>query len=417
MKIMKVILWMVLFTIAIPLRVMAQSVVINNLEEAIRLALVKNKDYQNYLLNRSHAELDHQQARNHRLPTISGTFSGQRNMDLATTPLPGEIFGQPGTTVDTQFGQEFNYNAGISISKSFFNRESIIQSKIASLGVELREAEKLVFKGLLKEQVCLYYYTKLVADRSIEIGRQDLETAIKIRELSQHKYKEGIVDMITLNSAQINENSVNQNLIASEQLAYQCLSELKKLFGISAEESLLLSSSLDYDLPDAYSTDQLQEDPLLRSASIQLNQSEFKVKQNRALFMPTIQLNSYFGLQQFRNDLGMSFSGSDWSQYSYLNISVSIPIFNGFKTRSQVKQSKINYQIALNDKEETQQNSVLNDYKLVADYEFSRREGQATFETFKLYEENLKLTQQKLEEGVISLDNYLSVFEEYLKCI
>ena len=115
----------------------AQDVTISSIEEAIELALKRNFDFQNYTINQQKASLEYKQAKRHRLPTISGTFNGQRNIDLATTPLPGEIFGQPGEVVDAQFGQEYTYNAGINISKQFFDRNAHWQKKIASLNQDI----------------------------------------------------------------------------------------------------------------------------------------------------------------------------------------------------------------------------------------------------------------------------------------
>ena len=85
----------------------AQNVKVHSLDEAISIAQEGNLDLQNLILEAQKAELEQKQAKSYRMPTITGSFGGQRNMELATTPLPAEIFGgEPGQIVNAQFGQK-----------------------------------------------------------------------------------------------------------------------------------------------------------------------------------------------------------------------------------------------------------------------------------------------------------------------
>ncbi|MEO1054495.1 MAG: TolC family protein [Bacteroidota bacterium] len=401
--------------LVIPLTGAAQHTTLTSLDDAFKLALTSNVDYQNYILNQKKADLEYKQAKAYRLPNITGSFSGQRNIDLAVTPLPGEIFGQPEQTIEAQFGQEYNYNAGITISKNLLNREASLQSKISKLNAKLTAVEKDVFEELLKEQVSLYYYTGLVAKRAIEIGHQDLESAESIRQLSQHKFDQGIIDALALNTAKINVNSVKQNLNANKQLEYQCMIELKKLFAMNVSDTLTIDGEIGKSLPELIEVPQLQTSHLVESAALQLKQADMQVKLSRSALLPSISMNTYYGRQQFRDDFGLSFGNGSWTNYSYLSLNLSVPIFTGFSNRSKIKQSQLNQQIAFSEKQETEQHAALDDELLVADYRLSLADVQSTSETYQLYEKNKELTFQKYEEGLISLDGYLAVFEDYIK--
>ncbi len=394
----------------------AQDVTIGSVEEAIELALEKNLDFRNYLINQEKAGLDYKQAKSHRLPIVNGTFNGQRNIDLATTILPAEIFGgEPGQTVETQFGQNFNYNAGITIYKELFNREDVLNKKLSKLNMDLEEVSRETFEELLKEQVSLYYYSALIAKRAIVTAEKDLETAINVQELTEQKFEEGLIDAISFNYAKINYQSVKQNLIANKQLESQSRTELKKLFGMRPDESLTLSSDFDYFLPQLYSTDQLGSNLQIRSASLQLMQAETKVKISQSSLLPTLNVNTYLGRQQFRDDLGLSFSNDAWSNYSYLAMNLSIPIFNGLNNRRNIKKSKLDQEMAINEKMKVEQFALLEDQQLIEDYKLSLEDAKSSLETYQLYEENQLLTFQRFEEGLISLDSYLNVFEDYIK--
>lgn len=394
----------------------SQNISLSSVEEAVKLSLEKNIDLQNYLLNQEKAGIEYKQAKSHRLPTISGTFNGQRNIDLATTPLPAEIFGgEPGQTINTQFGQEYNYNAGISISKEVFSREAILQKEMAKLNTELQEVSKDLYEDLLAEKVSLYYYTALIAKRAIEIGQQDLESAERIKELTNQKFQKGIIDVITLNTSKINYNSVKQGLNANKQLELQSLIELKILFGMHSTDTLTLSGTFDYLLPEVVAYDQLSSNLQIESTALQLKQADTQVKVSQSSLLPTLSLNAYLGRQQFRDDLGLSFSGDTWTNYSYSSLNLSIPIFSGFNNRRNIKISKLDQQIAFNEKTKTEQNTILYDYQLIEEYQLSLDDAESTLETYRLYEENQALTFQKYEEGLISLDSYLKVFEDYIR--
>ena len=92
------------------------TVEFRSLEEAISYGLNKNLTIVSNELELEKAAIEVKLARSNRMPQISGTFTGQKNLELATTLVPGELFGQPGETVATQFGQEYQYNAGININ-------------------------------------------------------------------------------------------------------------------------------------------------------------------------------------------------------------------------------------------------------------------------------------------------------------
>ena len=404
------------FIIGLYINSVAQNIILNSAGEAADLALEKNLDFQKYLINQQKAEIEYKQAKSYRLPTITGTFNGQRNIDLATTPLPAEIFGgEPGQTINTQFGQEYNYNAGINIYKEMFNRETILQKELSHLNKEVQEVSKKLYEDLLIEQVSVYYYSALIARRAIELAENDLESAESIRELTGQKFREGIIDAITLNTSKINRNSVRQSLNASRQMELQSLTELKKLYGMRPADTLILSEKLDYLLPKVFTIEELSGNLKLESTRLELQQADTRVKISQSSLLPTLSLNTYIGRQQFRNDFGLSFGNNAWTNYSFTSLNLSIPIFSGLNNRRNIKVSKLNQQIAFNEKEKTAINAQLADQQLIEEYRLSLDDARSALETFRLYKENQKLTFQKYEEGLISFDSYLKVFEDYIK--
>jgi len=327
------------------------NVNLTSLEEAWELAITENPDYQTYKVNQEKANADYKRSKSYLYPTVYGTFSGQKNLAIATTPVPGEIFGQPGQTVDAQFGQDFVFNAGISMSKDLFDRESYLQSEIAKVSTEISENQTEGFEQQLKEQVSLYYHTALVAKRAVEIGESDFAVSDSILVLTEHKYNEGLIDEISLNLAKINKNGVKQSLNSNRRLMNQCEVELMKLLGMSANGTLFIQDTIDYYLPGSFAVESFVPDPKVTSSILELEQSDLQVKADKWTLMPTLSINGYWGTQQNRENSSISFDGSAWTGYSYISLNLSVPIFTGFNNRSKIKSSKLNQQIAFTKKE------------------------------------------------------------------
>lgn len=401
--------------LGIQLSTAGQNVSLGSIGEAIELALEKNIDFQNYLLNQEKADLAYKQAKSYQMPTISGSFSGQYNIDLAATPLPDFSSEDPEATVIRQIGLEYNYNAGIVIYQDLFNRGNKLNSSVAKLSLEMDRVSSNMYRDLLKEQVSVYYYTALISERAIEIGREDVKSAESIYHLTSDKFDQGLVDLITLNSSKINLNTVRQNLNANKQLEIQSITELKKLFGMLPVDSLSLTNTVDYLLPEVYTSEQLSDNLLAKNAELQLRQADAFLKVSQSALLPTLSFNSYFGRQQFRDDFGLSLNNDNWTNYSYLSLNLSVPIFSGFNTSRNIAKSKIDHTMAVNERLKAEQQTSLDDQRLIADYNISLQDAKYKFETYKLYDENQTLTFQKYEEGLISLDSYLKVFQDYIK--
>jgi outer membrane protein TolC len=388
---------------------------VDSLEELLNLVRIKNPDLKSYELNVIKSSYEVKTTKAALLPSVTGTFSGQKNVELATTPVPGELFGQPGTTVNAQFGQEYAYNAGISLTKNLLDRQSTLKMKIAKLNYEAAEVQQDLYLQLLEQQVTLNYYSILISKRSIFLSEKDVETADSIALLSQQKFDEGLLDALTMNQARINSYVTKQNLNNGKQLYNQAIDDLKLLLGKSNKDSLIVVASMQYELPPTHSINELMADESIKLAKLDADQARIQVKIQKSMFIPKLSLNSYFGKQQFREEFGFEFGNNEWSDFAYVGLNLSVPIFAGFSNQNKLKTSKLELDWAENELNKANLESQMQDVRLIEDYHSSLINTQLSLETFHLYEQNERLTHQKYSEGLISLDRYLNAFEDYLK--
>ena len=193
------------------------------------------------------------------------------------------------------------------------------------------------------------------------------------------------------------------------------LYQLKSLLGIAASTSLILDGDYEYSSQTFTIPKELAKDGNITILEYQLEQSRLKIKDEKSAYYPKLIFNAYFGQQQFQDDFTLSFDGEAWRDYSYLGMNLSVPIFTGNANRSRTKISKIEYAIAQKNLESEIQQSTLRDDLLLKEYELSLYTSTSTYDSFMLYSNNLELAFQKYQQGIIPLDSYFQVFEDYIR--
>ena len=412
MKILQTIVLGCMLTTTISNAQMSHEYVLNSVENAISKALETNPTLEVYQLQQDIAQKNYKIAKAYKLPTLTGTANGQRNVSLATTPLPGEIFGQPGETINAQFGQKYQYNAGININNNVFDWQLHLNKKIAKANVDLADLDTQAFQQKLVEQTSLYYYSALVTQEAIHINEQDLKIADSILQLTTDQFNQGLLDKIALNNSKINVNKIKQTKVSNTQQLNLYLKELHVLLGLEDNHTIVLEESLKSTPKQLLSTGTLNTDADVSMFELQKDQSELNLKYQKASLYPKLSMYSYIGKQYFSNDFG--FSNSVWNDYRYVGLNVSVPIFSGFTNKNKIKKAKIEFDIATQNYENELTKSKLDDEVLIENYLSGFKSLEVSMETYQLRKENSELVYQKYTEGLIRLEEYLVAFEEYL---
>ena len=122
----------------------------------------------------------------------------------------------------------------------------------------------------------------------------------------------------------------------------------------------------------------------------------------------------YVGEQQFRNDFGLSFGKRAWSGYRYIGVDLTVPLFTGFTNTNRYKSMLTQQRVAQLQYEEARLQSETADSVLLKNYGHYAQMAKTSRSTFQLYGSNLRLSEQKFKEGVISMEPYLRAFQDYL---
>lgn len=390
----------------------AQEIVISTVHEAIDHALDNNPTLEAYELQTEITDINYRSQRNSRFPSISYSFSGQHTPDQAVTPVPGELFGQPGETVEAEFGQPYTFNSGITIQSSRLDWQNRLKTKLAKNEIAVIEAEVDEYKQQLAQQVSLYYFSALIAARAIQLSDSNSVISNEIVRLTELRYEQGIEDQFGLNQTKINANNSSISSLSNQALYDECIHQLKILLGIPYSSDIRLEEELSYIWGDEVGYSDLRVDSRLITLSNQVQSSELNLKLQKYSFLPSFSVTQYFGRQLFRDDFDLGFVNDNWTDYSYVTVGISIPLFSGFSRSNSVKIAnrelsiaQLNYQTELQTREST-------DMLLISDFNLSIETLDQSYETFQLAKKNQEIAFVRYDQGLINLDQYLLAVDD-----
>jgi outer membrane protein TolC len=401
---------------------------LTTLDQTIAAAVKSNPTQEVYLQQMKQAALNYKAAQGFLYPNASLGFNGTDNLSLAVTPIPGVIFGQPGTTIYAKFGKHYVYNTGLTLNQDILTWTNVLQMKIARSNVELAHLQREAFLQSLKEQVARLYFSALIAGTAMEIDGHDRQLADSVVALSKQKLQEGTTDLMSVNLAAINSNSIVQNQAQSQQLLDQSIENLKILLEEKPADELLLVDRLGPDVSGLGGTDglpgsgtamgdsppSLGADKNLVVYRQQQDIAGMQSRSQRSAAYPTITATGFFGDQQFRDDLSLAFGSNAWSVYNYVALNITVPLFTGLANTNKYRSALVQKDIADLQLRSAVEQSAINDRLLVKNYTDYLQMLKASAESFRLYGQNVRLDQQKYSEGLMSLDVYMKAFQDYL---
>lgn len=390
------------------------QIVFTNLEQIWKIAFDNNSNLKVFEFKQQQANQDEKAARGLNLPQIGFSFAGQDNLKLSTTPVPGDLIGQPGKTVFLQFGKAYTYNAGLNVTQVIFDWQLRLQNQLAQETSKMVESQKAGFIQNLKIEIAKNYYSFLIAKASLEISKKDKILADSILQLTSTRFQQGLTDASIVNLARINVNNINQSVLQTEELVRHALSNLKLLTGIPSNASIIFKEDINIEsLRGKLLTLDVPDKTLLSySQSISIAAMQKKIKQSA--YIPKLFANGFTGAQQFRDNFGMGFNSGAWKNYRYIGINLSWSIFSGFSKKANINTSILEMRIAEEQYRNALAQSAINDARLLEDYSSASIIIDNAKSTFKLYTNNLELARLKFEVGLISAEGYCKQFEDYL---
>lgn len=320
-----------------------------SLQQVIEYALKNQVDIKNAQLDAEIARARTNELIAVGLPQVNGTADMNKYLEIPTQFVPAEFFnGEPGSYAPVQFGQPYTASAGINASQLLFDGSYLIGLKASKTYVELAR------KGLTRTRIetavdvsKAYYYVLVVKERAKQLT-VDLSRLRKLRDDTKALFDNGFVEKIDADRIALSYNLVESALSQTQRLVTNSYNLLKFQMGMDLNSSITLTeniASINFDaaaIPvDSVNSKSRIEYEILET---QYKLAGYDLKRYKTARWPSLRAFGNLSANASRNEFNFFESGYRWYPSSVIGVSLSVPIFGGYKIGFQVKQARLNQQ-------------------------------------------------------------------------
>lgn len=242
-------------------------------------------------------------------------------------------------------GRWNTWTAGINASMPLVNAQLWKSLEISDQDVELAIEKARSSRLDMVNQVKQAYFACLLSRDAFEVYKKVYENAVANLEQIQRKYNVQKASELDLTRATTTVANAIPNVYEAENAVILTLWQLKAVMGVDLDQNIDVAGSLSdyaahmfYDIRSSEELD-LADNTTMRQLAIQAEQLANTIKLQKYASLPSLSLGFAYNLNAMTNDF--KFSEYQWSPYSYVGLSLNIPIFAGGKRANAVKQATV----------------------------------------------------------------------------
>jgi outer membrane protein TolC len=339
------------------------------------------------------------------LPQVNAAGSFDNNLAIGKVILPGEIVGQPGTTIAAEMGTKYVLDASARVEQVVFSPSLFTGIKIAKNSIELQRLRATMTGEELIFNVSYAYYDILNSVQELGNINYIIDRQDSLYTLTKRRVEESITREVDLNRLKVNLTNLHvrseniQNTIAQQKRYLQIL------MGMSIENTIEPDDSEINNIAQIVQTSSLQNHTELQILAKQKDILDLEIRQIKNGYLPTLSVVASGGYQFQAENLRLS--KEPWFSSFLIGARLSIPVFDGFGKRSQVRQKQAQLQRLYTDIQETSQNIDMNYRNAQQQLSVSRKSVSAQNENLQLAEKVYNQTLLLYQEGMAGMTDLL----------
>lgn len=247
-----------------------------------------------------------------------------------------------------EVGRWNTYSAGVTAAMPLVNAQLWKSLKISAQDVELAVEKARSSRLETVTQVKQAFYGVLLAKEAFNVYKEVYENALANFEQTERRYNAEKASELEYNRAKSTVQNAIPSVYDAESSVILGLWQLKAVMGIDLDQNIDVAGSLD-DYTDTMFRDIHENDDVtlesnsnLRQLAIQAEELANTIKLQKYAALPTLSLSFNYSLNAMTNDF--DFANYNWSPYSAVGLSLSVPIFAGGKRYNAVRQAKTQYE-------------------------------------------------------------------------
>lgn len=317
-----------------------------SLAEALAMAANGNKELQVQTLEEIRYKEMTREAQSRLLPNVSANAAYSRYFDRQVIFLPGSFAGTDKAVQDVAVGGKNVFNGFLSLNQPLFLENARRQKQAAVINEKIQKEKTTDLQSQLAFQISASYFNLLLMNNQLSLQQQSLSRNTRALEDTRALFAQGrSLKVDTLRSYIAVENLKSSISYLRNNIEVSGI-QLKRLIGLNETAEIKPTDSLNvktdqaefYTLDQALKTAELNRHDL-KLQRLSVEQGEKQLSVSKAERLPQALIVGQYQLQAQADNL--SLGNYTWPRTSFLGLQLTVPIFNGNRTSSQINQARI----------------------------------------------------------------------------
>ncbi|MFD2934244.1 TolC family protein [Spirosoma flavum] len=316
------------------------------MDNAVKLALDKNRDLQVATLETAKSAQKVQEARGYALPTVAGSAQYLYYINKQVSFLPGSFVGLSDNQLATfRVGGSNALLGGVTVSQPLFQASVRSGIRVAQLDESATTEALNDVRATVVTVVKKAYLDVLITQEQLRLQQQRVARNQQALKDSRSLLAQGRASRVDTLRAFVTVENLRPTVIQLTNRIGITKTILKRTMGLDELEIIDLQDSLRYDEAlfsspgsDAF-LDAVQARPEVRRLELIEKLNREQIVLQAAEKQPKL---SAIGLVQSQSQAN-NFQLGDykWPVSSFVGLQVNVPIFTGFRTNSRIQQAQI----------------------------------------------------------------------------
>lgn len=317
-----------------------------SLQECLKFAVENNPNLKSVKLGERSVDAQIKEVKTEGMPKIVGSGSYNYNFALAQQLLPGEMFGQPGTTIPVKFGVANTVSGNIELQQLLFSKSYFTGIKAAQTTKELSKLNTFKTTEDLVYNVAQIYMQLEITEKQKGVLKANIDRIDQLIKIAEVQLEEGLIKKIDLTQLKVNRINLLSEQQSIEIGKIQQLNLLKMYMGVPPQTDLLLEAQDSTKQQNSYLL--IEELSLNQNSDLKLLNKQLEIKalelENvNAGYFPSLSTFVRYGWQGqtdrlFSNDEQYKIQGS---KVGIVGVSLNVPIFDSFQKKHKAEQVRV----------------------------------------------------------------------------
>lgn len=341
------------------------------------------------------------------MPQVNGSLAWDDNIKRQVTVLPGEIVGQP-EDLRVQFGNQYNTNAYIQADQTIYDQSLLSGMQGIKPNIEAARLKKEQNDDNIIYNTAVSYYQVITYQEQLKLLGENERKFGELVRIQQLQYDKGVLKKVDLDRVKVALTNIQSQKKFVETSMQLSLNRLKNYMGMPLNETLALADSAaslqEITLPAQNDFDAKNTwDMKILSKNLQLQ--EVQLKRARAGYFPTLGFYARYGGQSFGDEFRQSFN--NWFDYSAIGLRLNVPIFDGLRKASQVKQNALTVS-------NVRQNMIITENAMKLANENANVQMLNSYTTLSNNKNNLELAKEVFDNTTVQYQNGVASLSDLL---